>query len=51
MIMRLDVATQNDFDTIIAFYEECDGAYAENTGWTDFYFFDYAQQHVFEYKN
>jgi ribosomal protein S18 acetylase RimI-like enzyme len=25
--------------------------YAENTGWTDFYFFDYAQQHVFEYKN
>ena len=25
--------------------------YAENTGWTDFFFFDYAQQHVYEYKN
>jgi RimJ/RimL family protein N-acetyltransferase len=96
MIMKLELATQNDLDAIIAFYDDVtertpemairlaqskgmqairldalasntpahkiyerlgfeyrgkQHLYAENTGWTDFYFFDYAQQHVFEYKN
>ncbi len=94
--MKLELATQNDLDAIIAFYDDVtertpemairlaqskgmqairldalasntpahkiyerlgfeyrgkQHLYAENTGWTDFYFFDYAQQHVFEYKN
>ena len=64
--MRLELATQNDFDAIIAFYDDVtertpematyahkiyerlgfeyrgkQHLYAENTGWTDFYFFEY----------
>ena len=94
--MKLELATRNDYDSIITFYDDVtertpemairlaqskgmqairldvlasntpahkiyerlgfeyrgkQHLYAENTGWTDFYFFDYAQQHVFEYKN
>ena len=64
--MRLELATQNDFDAIIAFYDDVtertpematyahkiyerlgfeyrgkQHLYAENTGWTDFYSFEY----------
>jgi hypothetical protein len=66
--MRLELATQNDFDAIIAFYDDVtertpematyahkiyerlgfeyrgkQHLYAENTGWTDFYFFELKQ--------
>ena len=64
--MKLELATQNDYDDIIAFYDDVtertpematyahkiyerlgfeyrgtQHLYAENTGWTDFYFFEY----------
>ena len=66
--MRLELATQNDFDAIIAFYDDVtertpematyahkiyerlgfeyrgkQHLYAENTNWTDFYFFELKQ--------
>jgi hypothetical protein len=60
MIMRLELATQKDFNAIIAFYDDVtertpemaiyarwskgkQHLYAENTGWTDFYFFELKQ--------
>ena len=51
--MRLELATQKDFDAIITFYDDVtertpemagkQHLYAENTGWTDFYFFELKQ--------
>ena len=66
--MKLELATQKDFETIIAFYDDVtertpematyahkiyerlgfeyrgkQHLYAENTGWTDFYFFELKQ--------
>ena len=47
--MRLEQATNQDFDDIIAFYDDVTARtanmalYAENTGWTDFYFFELKQ--------